>query len=334
MDLKSTIVGNEAFVFLNVKELSLEYSTLITNQIYEYASQGKQVTLKINCGGGSVLGGWNIVDALVETKSNTHIIGLAASMAGVISQYGKKRKASPNAILHIHEVSGGTPETSMMSKSSIIDVYKTKSKFSEDQIDGFMSDGKEHFFNAGDMKTYGLVDEVVGDTEQLVETVENKSTEELFQIFNSIITDSEMDNEVKNELKAIRQEKDQLVNKIEGLENSNKTLGEENESLKNDNTALKEQVDTANKAKAEALINSAVKAGKVKEEEKEGFVKDAIENYELVAKFIDMIENASTTIEDLVNVTEGQKSFKDMTDEEKGALAREKPEMYNKLIMA
>jgi ATP-dependent Clp protease, protease subunit len=334
MELKSTIVGNEAFVFLNVEELSLEYSTLITAQIYEYASQGKQVTLKINCGGGSVLGGWNIIDALVETKSNTHIVGLAASMAGVISQYGKKRIASPNAILHIHGVSGGTPETSMMSKSSIIDVYKTKSKFSEGQIEGFMTDGQDHFFNAGDMKTYGLVDEVVGDAEKLPETVENKSTEELFQIFNSIITDSEMDNEVKNELKAIREEKNQLVNKIEGLENSNKTLSEQNESLKNENTALKEQVETANKAKAEALINSAVKAGKVKEDEKEGLIKDATENYELVAKFIDKMENMSGTIEDLLNTTNSQKSFKDMTESEKANLARDKPELYNKLIMA
>lgn len=334
MELKSTIVGNEAFVFLNVKELSLEYSTLITSQIYDYASQGKEITLKINCGGGSVLGGWNIIDALVETKSNTHIVGIAASMAGVISQYGKKRKASPNAILHIHNVEGGTPETAKMSTDSIINTYTSKSKLSEEQLKGYLSDGLDHFFNASDMDKYNLVDEVVGNEVNIPNQVENKSKEELFQIFNSIITDSEMDNELKNELKAIREEKNQLVNKIEELENSKKSLGEENESLKSENTALKEQIETANKAKAEALINQAIKSGKVKEDEKEGLVKDATENYELVSKFIDKIENSTSTIEDLINQTNNQKSFGEMSEEEKAELARTKPELYNKLIMA
>jgi hypothetical protein len=77
-----------------------------------------------------------------------------------------------------------------------------------------------------------------------------------------------------------------------------------------------------------------VKAGKVKEDEKEGLIKDATENYELVAKFIDKMENMSGTIEDLLNTTNSQKSFKDMTESEKANLARDKPELYNKLIMA
>lgn len=335
MDLTFTnrLLEGQAFVLLN-DEITLHNSAMIADEMYWLKSEGYKITLKINSPGGAVLAGWNIVDALITTKSDTHVIGLAASMAGVVAQFGVKRYANDNAIGMIHPPKGGdNQEFIEIVRAGLKKALTSKSKLTSEEIDQYMSENSgDYFFSAVEMKEKGLIDEIV-ETGQKID-VENKDKKELFQIFNSIITDSEMDNDVKNELKAIREEKDQLIDKITELENSKKTLGDENETLKNENTALKEQVETANKTKAEELINRALKSGKVKEDEKEGFIKDAINNYELVAKFIDKIQDSSGAIEDLINETNNQKSFADMSEEEKAELARNKPEMYNKLIMA
>lgn len=327
------LLDGEAFVLLN-DEINLSNSTMIAEEMYWLKSQGYKITLKINSPGGSVLAGWNIIDALTTTKSDTHIIGLAASMAGVVAQFGAKRYANDNAIGMIHPPSGGdNKEFLEMVRSGLKKALTNKSKLSEEDIDKFMADDAgDFFFDANQMLDKGLIDEIV-TTNQSVE-VGNKSKGELFQIFNSLITDSEMDNEVKNELKAIREEKTELVNKIEGLETQNKSLSSELEAMKAEKEDLQKQVDAANKAKAEALVNQAIKSGKAKEEEKEELIADALNNYELVEKMLNKVEVSSVTVEDLLNVESNKKSFADMNEEEKADLARKNPELYNKLILA
>lgn len=340
MNLKFTnrLLDGEAFVLLN-DEIGLSNSTMIAEEMYWLKSQGYKITLKINSPGGSVLAGWNIIDALTTTKSDTHIIGLAASMAGVIAQFGAKRYANDNAIGMIHPPSGGdNTEFLEMVRSGLKKALTNRSKLSEEEINKFMADDAgDYFFDASQMFSKGLIDEIVetGSKEVLVNTFEGKADKkQLFEVFNKLITNTEMDNDVKNELKAIREEKDKLSNKIEGLETEKTNLTNELTAAKAENEELKKQVDAANKEKAEALINQAIKNGKIKEEEKEGYVKDALENYALVAKLIEKIDNTSgLVIENLIDTSNGEKSFKDMTNDEKADLARKNPELYNKLIL-
>lgn len=332
LEYTNRLLDGEAFVLLN-DEIGLQNSLRIAEEMYWLKSEGYKITLKINSAGGSVLAGYNIIDAVVTTEADTHIIGLAASMAGVIAQFGKKRYANDNAIGMIHAPSGGDNDEFLeMVRSGLKKALTSKSKLSEDEINKYMADNSgDYFFDAAQMLEKGLIDEIV-TTGQKVEITTNDKRE-LFNIFNSIITNTEMDVEVKNELKAIREEKTELVNKIEGLETQNKSLVEEMEAMKAENTQLKNAVESANKDKAEALINQAIKNGQVKEEEKEAFVKDALENYDLVEKLINKIDTTNVVVEDFLEVTNTKKSFNEMTDDEKAALARTNPEMYNKLIL-
>lgn len=335
MELNYTnrLLGNQAYVLLN-EEITLYNSTAIAEEMYWLKSQGYKITLKINSPGGSVLAGWNIVDAVTTTGADTHIIGLAASMAGVISQFGKKRYANDNAVAMIHAPSGGdNKEFLEMVRNGLKKALTVKSKLTEEEINQYMSDDSgDYFFDSSTMLEKGLIDAIV-ETDLQVETA-NKSKLELFEIFNSLITNSEMDADVKNELKAIREEKTALVNKIEGLETQNKSLNDEISAIKAENEDLQKQIDAANKAKAEALVNSAIKAGKIKEDEKEAYLNDAINNYDLVNRFLDKIETSKVILQDLIDVKNTQKSFKDMSEDEKADLARTNSDLYNKLIMA
>lgn len=73
---------------------------------------GCDLRIEFNSGGGSVLDGLELFDAIREASDaghrvTTYIGGLAASMAGILVQAGDERLIGRNSWLHLHEVSTG-----------------------------------------------------------------------------------------------------------------------------------------------------------------------------------------------------------------------------------
>ena len=332
------LLEGEAYLLLN-DEITAENSILIANEMYDLKAQGYHITLKINSVGGSVLAGYNIIDALITTESDTHIIGLAASMAGVIAQFGKKRYANDNAIGMIHPPQGGSNDVIEMVRESLKKALTSKSKLTELEITSYLAvNGTENYFDAETMLAKGLIDEIV-PTNVLVNTVNSYEKTELFEIFNKLITNEEMEVKDEKELQAIQGEKAVLANKLEtaeaeketltnSIEDANKTI----EALKAEIESMKAEIATSNKAKAEALINSAVEAGKIKEDKKDKFIEDATTNYSLVAELLSNIQSGDFVVENSLNTLSTIKNFADMTNEEKANLARTNPTKYNELI--
>lgn len=334
MSVDNRIIDGEGFVLLN-GEITPKNSALIAQEIYDMKAMGLNVTLKINSPGGSVLAGYNIIDALITTNSNTHIIGLAASMAGVISQFGKRRLANDTAIGMIHPPKG-SGEILEMVRAQLKKALTGRSKLGEDQINSMMADGApDKFFDADQMLSNGLADELI-PTHQKVEVPTNASKEDIFNIYNNLITNESTmaDLDITNELKLLREEKEKVSNQVTDLEAKNSAVTEELEAVKAENKELNEKLEVANKAKAEALINSAIEGGKLKKEDSEKWVKNAVESYDLVNDLLQEMQPASgIVVEDLLNQSGGEKKLSDMTEEEVGNFARNNPEAYNKLIL-
>jgi ATP-dependent protease ClpP protease subunit len=332
------LLDGEAYLLLN-SEITLENSLLITNEMYDLKAQGYHITLKINSGGGLVLPAYNIIDALITTESDTHIIGLAASMAGVVAQFGKRRFANDNAIGMIHPPEGGNTEVREMVREALKKALTSKSKLSDEEITSYLgTEGQDTFFNADTMLEKGLVDKII-TTNVLVNTVDNMDKNELFEIFNKLITDETMDVKNEIELKAIQDEKAVLANKLETVEvekttltNSLKEANEQIETLKAEGEVMKAELATSNKEKAEALINSAIEAGKIKEADKAKWEENAVSNYGLVSDMLTNIQTGDFVIENTLS-NAVVKNFAEMTPDEKATLARTNPTKYNELIL-
>lgn len=135
------------------------------------ASNGGDLEVEINSGGGSVFDGSEIYTALKEHQGNVTIkvVGLAASAASVIAMAGNKIVMSPTSQLMIHNVSAraGGDHRDMAHMSEILknanvaiaNAYRIKSGMDEETLLAMME--KETWLTAQQALDYHLIDEVM-----------------------------------------------------------------------------------------------------------------------------------------------------------------------------
>ncbi|MBY0244945.1 MAG: Clp protease ClpP [Sphingobacteriaceae bacterium] len=133
---------------------------------------GSDVLLRIHSPGGSVMEGNMIFNAIKNYKGTIHcqIDGMAASMAAIIPLACKHITIAENGFMMIHAPScyiNGTSkdfeEQTKLLKSienQFKSVLKIRTKLSEQEIEGLM-DGGDHWFTSDEALAMGLVDEVI-----------------------------------------------------------------------------------------------------------------------------------------------------------------------------
>ena len=139
-----------------------------------------ELTVHINSGGGSVLEGFAIHDALKNTghKVNTSVEGLCGSIATIVAQSnskGGKRTMNKNSEYFIHNPYW-TPDSPTPMEASDLTALATSLQENETRIAEFYSSvtGKEvsfikdkmastTSFSSQEAKDFGFVDEVIGD---------------------------------------------------------------------------------------------------------------------------------------------------------------------------
>jgi ATP-dependent protease ClpP protease subunit len=188
-------------------------------------TQVKRINVRINSIGGSVLEGYSIISAILNSKAEIHTYndGLAASIAGIIFICGKVRHMYDYSINMIHNPSGTENESVLdVIKNSLVTILNNNSILIESELETLMTN--ETYFNADESLRYNLVDNVISSNAKV--SVKSKNKYEMMEVFNKLII-NEME-EVKNEveIEVVETEIESVENKL-GIESPTTLTNEE-----------------------------------------------------------------------------------------------------------
>jgi ATP-dependent protease ClpP protease subunit/cell division protein FtsB len=239
------------------------------DEMYYWKSLGYKIKVKINSIGGRIIDGWSIVDAEQECEAETINIGLAASMAGIALMFGTvgKRSAYDYSTCMIHAPKGGDSQFRKILTEQFKTLLKSKTKFTDSEIEDMMTSGKDYFFDASQMLEKGIVDEII-TTNVKADMPAEASLKEIFAVYNSLNKTETKNEEMEifNKIFGGKTEMESVANAVQ-LTQEAERLKKENETLKAEIASLKEKVTAAEKvtnaAKAKELVLEAVNAGKI-----------------------------------------------------------------------
>ncbi len=143
-------------------------------------SEKEQINMYIHSPGGVVYSGLAIYDTMqmISAPVSTVAMGFSGSMATalLISGAKGKRYALPHATIHMHPTGGGakgyTEDVRIATReqerlqTQLFHIMGKHSGHSWKEIEEFFI--RDRYLNAEEAKSYGLIDEVLGDTGDLV----------------------------------------------------------------------------------------------------------------------------------------------------------------------
>ncbi len=133
----------------------------------------KEVSLYINCPGGSVTAGLAIYDTLqfIRPDVTTYCLGQASSMGAILLAAGArgKRFALPNATVMIHQPLGGARGQATDIQIQANEIMRVRARLTEILAHHTGRPSKEigrdierdHYMTAEEAKAYGVVDSVI-----------------------------------------------------------------------------------------------------------------------------------------------------------------------------
>lgn len=280
--------------------------SLFQEELMALDSMGKKrIQVWINSVGGIVMDGYNICSAILKTNTpvDTYCMGMAASIAGVIFQCGRKRIMADYGILMYHNPYAGETTTSPLldnMKDSLNTLIRNKCGMSEDAVHRMMD--RTSFIQADEAMTMKLCDTVEYtvklNTKYLPRTTNDgrrfyeAANRVLNKLFDNQTTPKML--KVTNKLQLNQDaNEDSILSAIEGIENR-ATVAEE--ALTAANKKSKEEMDAMNSKIKEA--EDALDAMKKQYEEckneldAEMEAKNKIAEEALDAKVVDLVENA------------------------------------------
>jgi ATP-dependent Clp protease, protease subunit len=150
-------------------------ANLIVAQLLHLESQDadKDISIYINCPGGSIYSGLAIYDTMqfVKPQISTICVGIAMSMGSLLLAGGAKGKrfSLPNSRLLIHQPSAGFEGQSsdieihareiLNIRRRIDEIYALHTGQTYDQVHEDME--RDRFFKADEAVEYGLIDRVI-----------------------------------------------------------------------------------------------------------------------------------------------------------------------------
>lgn len=279
----------------------------------------EEVIIDINSGGGSIVEGFAIYSAIKDAplKTTTRVIGLAASMAGIISQAGDKRVILDYALFHSHGPQvpkGKTVEKELLNKmlGSLKTMISAKTDLPEDKVSEMLEG--ENVLTAVEAKQKGFFDEIEV-TRGLKPNLEvNNTIETLYELTNNFLTNNNEMSKLSEILKLENATETQICETVESLQ---ATAGEV-EGLKNDLeaktteleakvseveaaeakvTELEANISEMKKEAATSLIENAIKSGQIKEESKTNWIEQATNDLEATKSLLSGISSSAKAVE-------------------------------------
>lgn len=193
-----SLLLKERIVFLGTP-INDQVANLIVAQLLYLSSDdpSQPINMYINSPGGSVYAGMAIYDAMqmISNPVSTTAVGVTASMGTVLLAAGApgKRFALPHATIHMHPAGGGAQgytedvrisyrEQERVEKQLFHLVGKHTGHTWQEIEQDFRRD---RFMNAIEAKDYSLVDDVLGDTSDIVVVDHPELDVKMFEEANS-----------------------------------------------------------------------------------------------------------------------------------------------------
>ena len=337
-------------------------TNVIVAQVEQMRRQGiRDFKFFVNSEGGEVVQGCALFNYLDRTDIDVEwvIDGLAASMmAMLITNPNHKVSAARYAKLMYHRVQGSVYGNSaeVRSMAEMIDKFETSliemmarrmNEPVEEVRKEFFTDGLDHWMTAEEAKKRGLVDSIIEGRNIAEPAADIKSAKTVFDFFNkqllNIIKPNNMDRaKFANLLN--KQEKD--IETDEALESAVKAVVDENVTLRDElkaertkSAGLEQQVKTMNEAKVKQLVDSAITAKKIGEDERETYTKLATNDFEMAEKIIGKLQGVTPVTDQLKTpvVNEAEKNWTFDDYHKKGKLEnlmKENPQRYSELFEA
>jgi len=165
---------NDRIVMLSEEVNDTTASLIVAQLLYlEAQDPDKDIQFYINSPGGSVTSGMAIYDTMqyIKPDVSTICIGMAASMGAFLLSSGAKGKriALPNAEIMIHQPSGGSQGQCTDIQIQAEQILKIKQRLNKILAENTgktvgeieMDCERDHFMDAEEAKTYGLIDKVI-----------------------------------------------------------------------------------------------------------------------------------------------------------------------------
>lgn len=312
-------------------EIEYWHGDTFSNELRYLANQVDNIDFRINSIGGNVIAAFAIFSTIQDLcKQGKNIVtindGIAASSAGWLLQAGKERKAADFSLFMMHDPYNPNGETDVILqkfKESIVKILENNSKLTAEQINTMMSvnQGGGTWLNAEQQKQYGLVDSVFSTsldrsvTNLLKPTLE---VSELVNIANSLYKGTQPKNENMKTINNLLGLKDEAspesqIESITALQNKVKQMNETATALATAKTKLAElenKISDLNAEKCSSLVENAIAAKKIKEDQKEGWLKMANTDFDTTKNLLDGMEVLTTAPAGHVNLAELAKGGK------------------------
>lgn len=265
----------------------------------------EQIDVKINSGGGIVMDAISIYNAIKDADASTRVIieGIAASSASIIALAGDRvimNEMIGRIMVHeVRDLNGqdekGTEEFNQILKN----LLQSRADWSDERTRSVMSE--ETWFDAQKALEEGLVDDTYsgqeGAPEPQIENVFNPY--ELQNIVNEAI-DSEKNTKGKpSETETMTNTKiasvlgldeqaseDKVLEKVNELSNKVNELESQVSQKDNEIGQLKTELKQYEQQKGEKLINDAIAAGKIQEDQKDQLLQDYQEAPQMVERML------------------------------------------------
>jgi ATP-dependent Clp protease protease subunit len=174
-----SLLLKERIIFLGTAIDDQVANLMVAQLLYLDSENHRPINMYINSPGGVIYAGLAIYDTMKMLKSpvSTMAMGFTGSMGTIILTAGAtgQRYALPNATIHMHPSSGGAKgytedvriafqEQQRLQDKTFQVISKHSGRSVEEVSAAFKND---HFMTAAEAKAFGLVDEVLNDTETL-----------------------------------------------------------------------------------------------------------------------------------------------------------------------
>lgn len=272
----------------------------------------KTIKISANSVGGGIRQGMSIINAMNivrmgGTSVETNIVGVADSMAGMISAFGDRGKRTVanfgSGVVHeplvrnsegknvtIDKLPDGELKTELLNmKDTLVTLLSTSTGKGRKEVKRVMKEGKR--LTASELKAFGMVDKIVKLSNEKVD-IKNKTAVELMTACSAIETEIQIKStkmKKVNEILNLTEDASEssAVSSIESLQNSVSGHATEMEAknaeilkLKGEKEVLVNSAQEVADATAEAYVDQLINSGKLNKENREVLVNQAKGNFE------------------------------------------------------